>query len=149
MGGETQPASGSRQRIDKWLFFTRMVKSRSLAQSHVQSGHVRINGERAIQPSQTVKAGDRVELQLDRRDVVLLVKLPGERRGLSKRRSAFTRTSRRLKMRRNVSPPTSKRSAARGQDGRQRKSGGQSTGSSRARIRKLCLRHRFLKMDNP
>jgi ribosome-associated heat shock protein Hsp15 len=81
MGGETQPASGSRQRIDKWLFFTRMVKSRSLAQSHVQSGHVRINGKRAIQPSQTVKAGDRVELQLDRRDVVLLVKLPGERRG--------------------------------------------------------------------
>lgn len=81
MGGETQPASGSRQRIDKWLFFTRMVKSRSLAQSHVQSGHVRINGERAVQPSQTVKAGDRVELQLDRRDVFLVVKLPGERRG--------------------------------------------------------------------
>jgi len=81
MGGETQSASGSRQRIDKWLFFTRMVKSRSLAQSHVQSGHVRINGERAVQPSQTVKIGDRVELQLDRRDIVLLVKLPGDRRG--------------------------------------------------------------------
>lgn len=81
MGGETQPASGSRQRIDKWLFFTRMVKSRSLAQSHIQSGHVRINGERAGQPSQTVKAGDKVELALERRDVVLIVKSGGERRG--------------------------------------------------------------------
>ncbi|MBW9114278.1 RNA-binding S4 domain-containing protein [Rhizobium cauense] len=81
MGGETQPGSGSRQRIDKWLFFTRMVKSRSLAQSHIQSGHVRINGERAVQPSQTVKAGDKVELTLERRDVVLIVKSGGERRG--------------------------------------------------------------------
>jgi len=81
MGGETQPGSGSRQRIDKWLFFTRMVKSRSLAQSHIQSGHVRINGERVIQPSQTVKVGDKVELALERRDVVLIVKSGGERRG--------------------------------------------------------------------
>ncbi|MEX2742565.1 RNA-binding S4 domain-containing protein [Rhizobium mongolense] len=81
MNGETQPGSGSRQRIDKWLFFSRMVKSRSLAQGHIQSGHVRINGERVQQPSQTVKAGDRVELTLDRRDVVLIVKASGERRG--------------------------------------------------------------------
>ncbi|MBB3395982.1 MULTISPECIES: RNA-binding S4 domain-containing protein [unclassified Rhizobium] len=81
MSGETQPGSGSRQRIDKWLFFTRMVKSRSLAQSHIQSGHVRINGERALQPSQTVKVGDKVELALERRDVVLIVKSGGERRG--------------------------------------------------------------------
>ncbi len=81
MGGETQPGSGSRQRIDKWLFFTRMVKSRSLAQSHIQSGHVRINGGRALQPSQTIKAGDTVELALERRDIVLVVKSCGERRG--------------------------------------------------------------------
>jgi len=81
MSSETQPGSGSRQRIDKWLFLTRMVKSRSLAQSHIQSGHVRINGERALQPSQMVKTGDRVELALERRDVVLIVKSGGERRG--------------------------------------------------------------------
>jgi ribosome-associated heat shock protein Hsp15 len=81
MGGETQPSTGSRQRIDKWLFFTRMVKSRSLAQSHIQSGHVRINGDRVAQPSHMVKPGDKVELSLDRRDVVLIVKSGGERRG--------------------------------------------------------------------
>jgi ribosome-associated heat shock protein Hsp15 len=81
MGGETQPGSGSRQRIDKWLFFTRMVKSRSLAQSHIQSGHVSINGARCAQPSQMVKVGDRVEITLERRGVVLVVRLPGDRRG--------------------------------------------------------------------
>ncbi|EJJ25466.1 RNA-binding S4 domain-containing protein [Rhizobium sp. CF142] len=81
MGEETQPGSGSRQRIDKWLFFARMVKSRSLAQSHIQSGHVSINGARCAQPSQMIKVGDRVELTLERRDVVLVVRLPGERRG--------------------------------------------------------------------
>ncbi|MDI7864867.1 RNA-binding S4 domain-containing protein [Rhizobiaceae bacterium n13] len=76
-----QPASTSRQRIDKWLFFTRMVKSRTIAQSHIQSGHVRINGDRVTQPSAMVKVGDRVELALDRRDVVLVVRDGGTRRG--------------------------------------------------------------------
>ena len=81
MTDREQPQSGSRQRIDKWLFFARMVKSRSLAQAHVQSGHVRVNGERVVQPSHQIKAGDRVELALERRDVILIVRLPGERRG--------------------------------------------------------------------
>ncbi len=81
MTDEKQPFSGSRQRIDKWLFFARMVKSRSLAQLYVQNGSVRVNGERVAQPSFGVKAGDRVELFLERRDVVLIVRSPGERRG--------------------------------------------------------------------
>jgi ribosome-associated heat shock protein Hsp15 len=81
MKDEKQPASGSRQRIDKWLFFARMVKSRSLAQVYVQNGSVRVNGERVVQPSHGVKAGDRIEFALERRDIVLLVRLPGERRG--------------------------------------------------------------------
>jgi ribosome-associated heat shock protein Hsp15 len=81
MTDERQPSSGSRQRIDKWLFFARMAKSRSLAQAHVQGGHIRINGERIVQPSHGVKPGDRVELTLERRDVVLVVRLPGTRRG--------------------------------------------------------------------
>jgi ribosome-associated heat shock protein Hsp15 len=81
MTDERQPSSGTRQRIDKWLFFCRMIKSRSLAQSHVQAGHVRVNGERVAQPSHLIKAGDRVELTLERRDVVLIVRSAGSRRG--------------------------------------------------------------------
>ncbi|NLR99365.1 RNA-binding S4 domain-containing protein [Rhizobium sp. P38BS-XIX] len=81
MTDEKQPFSGSRQRIDKWLFFARMVKSRSLAQHYVQNGSVRVNGERVVQPSHGVKIGDRIELSLERRDVILVVRAPGERRG--------------------------------------------------------------------
>lgn len=76
-----QPQSGSRQRIDKWLFFSRMAKSRSIAQSHVQSGHVRVNGVRISQTSHPIKPGDRVELSVERRDMILIVKAAGERRG--------------------------------------------------------------------
>lgn len=76
-----QPSSTTRQRIDKWLFFARMVKSRSLAQVHVQNGHVRVNGERVLQPSYPLKIGDRVDLTLERRDIALIVRQPGARRG--------------------------------------------------------------------
>src|SRR6478752_4435130 len=81
MTGDKQPLSVSRQRIDKWLFFARMAKSRSLAQAHIQDGHVRVNGERVVQPSHNVKVGDRVELSLQRRDLALVVLQPGSRRG--------------------------------------------------------------------
>ncbi|MDP9837367.1 ribosome-associated heat shock protein Hsp15 [Neorhizobium huautlense] len=76
-----KPSGDLRQRIDKWLFFTRMVKSRSLAQGLLNSGHVRINGLPIRKPSFEVKVGDRVELSLERRDVILIVKAGGERRG--------------------------------------------------------------------
>lgn len=76
-----KPSGDLRQRIDKWLFFTRMVKSRSLAQGLLNSGHVRVNGLPIRKPSFEVKVGDRVELSLERRDVILIVKAGGERRG--------------------------------------------------------------------
>ncbi len=76
-----KPSEDLRQRIDKWLFFTRMVKSRSLAQGLLSSGHVKVNGTSIRQPSFQVKAGDRVEISLERRDLILIVKSAGERRG--------------------------------------------------------------------
>ncbi|RVD32616.1 RNA-binding S4 domain-containing protein, partial [Mesorhizobium sp. M4B.F.Ca.ET.019.03.1.1] len=41
----------ARQRIDKWLFFSRAVKSRSLAAKLVVAGRVRINSDKAAQAS--------------------------------------------------------------------------------------------------
>ncbi|WP_117194853.1 RNA-binding S4 domain-containing protein [Rhizobium terrae] len=76
-----QPQTGSRQRIDKWLFFARMAKSRSIAQDLIRSNSVRVNGELVTQPSLQVKPGDRIDLALERRDIVLVVKSGGERRG--------------------------------------------------------------------
>ena len=78
---DKQPPNGSRQRIDKWLFFARVTKSRSLAQERVSGGHVRINGQIVRQSSHLIGPGDRIEVALQKRDIVLLVVRPGERRG--------------------------------------------------------------------
>lgn len=74
-------AAEGRQRIDKWLFFARVVKSRSLAAKLVQAGRVRVNGDKTDQASTLVKPGDTLTLSLDRRIGVLRVVACGERRG--------------------------------------------------------------------
>lgn len=81
MNDEKQPLPGAPQRIDKWLFFSRMSKSRTLAQTLISAGHIAINGQKARQPSALVRPGDRVEIKQPNRDVILIVQKPGERRG--------------------------------------------------------------------
>ncbi|MCV9966208.1 RNA-binding S4 domain-containing protein [Pararhizobium sp. BT-229] len=80
---EKQPQSLPvlRQRLDKWLFFTRLQKSRSIAQKAIEGGDVRVNEARITQPSFAVKTGDIVVLSLDRRDVTVRVLQSGDRRG--------------------------------------------------------------------
>ena len=70
-----------RQRIDKWLWHARVVRTRSSAAALVTEGHVRLNGERVSAASRPVKAGDVVTVALDR--VVRILKVTGfaERRG--------------------------------------------------------------------
>jgi ribosome-associated heat shock protein Hsp15 len=70
-----------RQRIDKWLFFARVVKSRSLAAKLVQAGRVRVNREKAGQAAHPVKPGDVLTINLDRRVIVLQIVSAGTRRG--------------------------------------------------------------------
>jgi ribosome-associated heat shock protein Hsp15 len=70
-----------RQRIDKWLYFARMAKSRTLAQDWVEAGHVTVNGNKIRRSSAEIYPGDRVEVTTRERDLVLVVKAPGERRG--------------------------------------------------------------------
>ncbi|WP_313194811.1 RNA-binding S4 domain-containing protein [Shinella zoogloeoides] len=76
-----QPAGQARQRIDKWLFFARLRKSRSLAAKSVEAGDVSVNGVNVRQPSHAVRPGDVVVLSLDRHDMVVKVLQPGARRG--------------------------------------------------------------------
>lgn len=71
----------ARQRIDKWLFFARVAKSRSLAAKFVQAGKVRLNREKIDQAAHSVKPGDVLTISLDRRILVLKILLPGTRRG--------------------------------------------------------------------
>lgn len=73
--------AGERQRIDKWLFFARVVKSRSLAAKLAQAGRVRVNREKIDQASHMVRPGDVLTITLDRRVVVYRILEPGMRRG--------------------------------------------------------------------
>jgi ribosome-associated heat shock protein Hsp15 len=70
-----------RQRIDKWLWHARVVRTRSDAAALVEAGHVRLNGKRMRAPGHAVRPGDVVTLALDRRVRVLEVEGFSERRG--------------------------------------------------------------------
>ena len=48
-------------RLDKWLWAARFFKSRSLATDAVDSGKIRLNGER-VKPARGVKVGDKVDI---------------------------------------------------------------------------------------
>lgn len=52
-----EPAA-ARQRIDRWLWHARIVKTRRLAAMLVAAGHVRINGRRMENPSHPVGRED-------------------------------------------------------------------------------------------
>jgi len=68
------PSSASdRQRIDKWLWHARVVRTRSDAAALAVSGHVRVNGKRVLAASQPVRVGDVITLALDRAVRVLEV----------------------------------------------------------------------------
>lgn len=70
-----------RQRIDKWLWHARVVRTRSDATGLAEAGHVRLNGRRVTAPSHPVRAGDVVTLALDRAVKVIRVEGFCEKRG--------------------------------------------------------------------
>lgn len=69
------------QRVDRWLWFARLLKSRTLAASLVTSGKLRLNGERVSKASRIVKPGDVLTFPLGHHVRVLKVLAPGTRRG--------------------------------------------------------------------
>jgi ribosome-associated heat shock protein Hsp15 len=79
------PLEGESQRVDQWLWFARLFKTRTLAAKLVQDGHVRITraGEttRIEKPSFALKAGDIITLRIQRKVRVLEVVGAGVRRG--------------------------------------------------------------------
>jgi ribosome-associated heat shock protein Hsp15 len=53
-----------RQRIDKWLWHSRVVRTRAAAAELAGSGHVRVNGSRVKAPSRMLRFGDVVTVSL-------------------------------------------------------------------------------------
>ena len=70
-----------RQRIDRWLWNARVVRTRVLAAKLAASGHVRVNGQRIDAPGRAVRVGDVLTIALTARVKVLRVLAFAERRG--------------------------------------------------------------------
>ena len=71
----------AKQRLDKWLFFSRAVKSRTLAQKLIETGAVRVNSERTLHTDHQVGAGDVLTMTVHTRLLVWKILDPGTRRG--------------------------------------------------------------------
>lgn len=69
------------QRIDKWLWFARFYKSRTLAAEMIVEGRVRLNGERCTKTSQILRAGDVLTFAAGPHVRVVKVIAGGVRRG--------------------------------------------------------------------
>lgn len=69
------------QRVDKWLWFARFFKSRTLAAEMVSLGRIRINGERCAKASQIVRQGDVLTFAAGTQVRVVKVLAGGVRRG--------------------------------------------------------------------
>jgi ribosome-associated heat shock protein Hsp15 len=70
-----------RQRLDKWLWFARFAKTRTLAAKLVTGGYVRLNGQRTDNAAKAVAVGDVVTIALPRATLVVRIEGLGERRG--------------------------------------------------------------------
>ncbi len=71
----------AKQRLDKWLFFSRAVKSRTLAQKLIETGAVRVNSERTLHTDHQVGTGDVLTMTVHSRLLVWKIVDPGARRG--------------------------------------------------------------------
>lgn len=77
-GGEARAAS---QRLDKWLWFARVAKSRTLSAALVTGGKVRVNRAKVDKPAYVLKPGDVVTVSVGPKVRVLRMVAAGTRRG--------------------------------------------------------------------
>ena len=72
---------GAPLRLDKWLWFARFVKTRSLATRLIVEGRMRVNGAPTHKAHYTVKVGDVLTFPLGPHIRVIKVVALGSRRG--------------------------------------------------------------------
>ena len=70
-------------RVDRFLFFIRLLKSRTQAQGLIDEGHVRIDGKRVEKHSEEVRVGSVLAFPLHERVRILRVLELPTRRGPS------------------------------------------------------------------
>jgi ribosome-associated heat shock protein Hsp15 len=74
-------ASGATMRVDKWLWFARLAKSRSLAARLCTAGAVEVSGRTAAKPNHSVRVGDVVVVPQGRLIHTVRIVALGTRRG--------------------------------------------------------------------
>ncbi len=79
-GLDLMSAPADSLRVDRWLFYCRFFKTRSLATAAVSGGHVKLNGERTT-PGSRIKCGDQIDLIRERLPYSLQVTRIPNRRG--------------------------------------------------------------------
>lgn len=84
------------QRVDKWIWHARVVKTRTLAQKLVASGKVRIDKNKSLDPSRKISVGN-----------ILTITLPNEIKiyevlGFSDKRGPYTQAR---QLYEDLSPP--------------------------------------------
>jgi ribosome-associated heat shock protein Hsp15 len=70
-------------RVDKWLWASRLLKTRSLAAEAVKGGRVQVNGQR-VKPSREVGPGDELEVTIGQVRRTVVVRGVAQRRGPAK-----------------------------------------------------------------
>jgi ribosome-associated heat shock protein Hsp15 len=73
-------AAETRQRLDKWLWFARIARTRVAAAALVAAGQVRLNRVKMVKPGHDVGPGDTLTIAVAGRVRVLRVKALDQRR---------------------------------------------------------------------
>jgi len=81
--GDAKAPADARQRIDKWLWYARFMRSRGLAAELAASGKLRINGDHCSKAAQPVRPGDVLTFPQGSRIRIIRVEATGVRRGPS------------------------------------------------------------------
>ena len=89
----TNDNSGTKIRVDKWLWAARFFKTRSLAKTAIEGGKVQLDGQR-VKVSKEVNVGDRLTIRQgwDEKEVVVL-KLSEQRRGAPEAQLLYQETA--------------------------------------------------------
>jgi len=77
---EGQEGGGGALRVDRWLWCTRLFKTRSLAAEAASGGKVHVN-DRRVKPAQPVRVGDRITITRPGYEFVCEVRQLPDRRG--------------------------------------------------------------------
>ncbi|MEP1205773.1 MAG: RNA-binding S4 domain-containing protein [Rhizobiaceae bacterium] len=76
-----EQAANSKLRVDKWLWYARILKTRTLAANCVKTGKVRVNQEKISSASRTVGPDDVLTVTLGHQIKILKILQLGTRRG--------------------------------------------------------------------